>query len=290
MIRKILKMLRIPEQPVALVPFLFGAIDAGYFKTEILVPVGLGLLLLSIGSFVINEYIDSFDTDATNPRKDRRFNFAKHRKITLSIFLFLNLIGGAILIYYGLIIPLAIFLFFATFYSVPPLRFKGRFPWDMIAPLIAWGAVPYSLAFSLNGLPYSAIISVASLSMASFGIVMQGIHYLADAEEDKKAGLQNWCIVLGYHNFVRVIDKFAIAGLLGLLYLLYRHQSWWYYPIILASIYELLVIGYARAAIYQPTLERLHSIAIRSYKKGILVFIAVLAYQIWVILKLSGKI
>lgn len=290
MVRKIAKILRIPEQTVAVVPFLFGALDSGYLDVTRLIIVGIGLFLLSISFFVINEYVDSFDTDQTNPRKDAGFNFRKHRNIVLGIFVLLALSGSLIFASYGLFLPLVFFLFFGIFYSVPPLRFKGKFPWDMIAPLIAWGAVPYSLPFSLAGLPYSSIISVASLSMASFGIVMQGIHYLADAEEDKKAGLQNWCTVLGYKNFVRVIDKFAIAGLLGLLYLLYRHESFWYYPMILASIYELLVVGYARAAIYHPTLEKLQSIAIRSYRKGILIFLVVLAYQIWVILKISGRI
>lgn len=287
MVKKILKILRLPEQAVAIVPFLFGALDSKFYILNSLSWVGFGLFLLSIGSFVINEYFDSFDTDSTNLRKEHTFNFLKNKKIVLSLFGLFVLSGSVIFIFYGLFFPLLVFLFFGIFYSVPPLRFKGRFPWDMIAPLIAWGAVPYSLTFSLQGLPYASIINVASLSMASFGIVMQGIHYLADAQEDKKAGLQNWCTVLGYKNFVRVIDKFAIAGLLGILYLLYKHESWWYYPLILASVYELLVVGYARAAIYQPTLERLHSITVRSYKKGIVVFMAVLIYQIWVILKLS---
>lgn len=290
MFKRFFKILRLPEQTISLVPFLFGAMDSHFLKLDILVPVGFGLLLLSIGSFVINEYVDSFDTDARNPRKENHFNFSKNRKATVAFFALLNLAGGVIFIYYGLVIPLVVFLFFATFYSVRPFRFKGRFPWDMIAPLIAWGGVPYSLTFSLTGLPYASMISVATLSMGSFGIVMQGIHYLADAEEDKAAGLQNWCTVMGYKNFVRVIDKFAIGGLIGLLYLLYKHESWWYYPVILASIYELLIVGYARAAIYHPTLERLQSIAVRSYKKGIWVFLGILLYQIVIVLKLSGRL
>lgn len=285
MFKKTFKMLRIPEQSIALVPFLFGVLDSKFQNTNTILTVGFGLLLLSIGSFVINEFVDSFDTDSTNSRKERVFDFSKNKKTSLVIFALLNLAGGGIFIYFGLYIPLFVFLFFATFYSAPPVRFKGRFPWDMIAPLIAWGGVPYSLGFSLSGLPYESIISVASLTMVCFGIPMQGIHYLADAQDDSRAGLQNWCTVLGYRNFLRVIDKFAIAGLVGFMYLLYRHESWWYYPIILASIYELLVIGYARAAIYHPTLRRLQSIAIRSYKRGIWVFLFILAYQVWALSK-----
>lgn len=283
-------MLRLPQQSIALVPFILGALDANYLKLETLVCVGAGLLCLSIGSFVINEYVDSFDTDATNARKEKLFDFKNYRKSVLTIFILLNVLGSLIFIKYGLIIPLIAYLFVSFFYSVPPLRFKAHFPWDMIAPIIAWGAIPYSLAYSLNGLPYGSMIHVASLSMAFFGIPMQGIHYLADAEDDKKAGITNWCIVLGYKNFLRVIDKCAILGLLGFVYLVYRRESWWYYPVILASIYELLIIGYARASIYFPSFEKLHSIATRSYKKGVQVFGLILIWLIWALLKVSNTI
>lgn len=280
---KILKILRLPEQTVSLVPFLFGALDADLTNKQILFFLGLGLLLVSVSFFVINEFVDSFDTDQNNFRKDHGFNFLTNKKLILGLFFLLVISGSAIFLWYQQYFPLILILFFGIGYSVPPLRFKARFPWDMIAPLVAWGLVPYSLAFSLKGLPYENIISVASVSFALFGIPMQGIHYLADAESDKKAGLFNFCTVMGYKNFLRLIDKIAIGGLLGFIYLIYRHESWWYWPVILASIYELLIIGYARAAIYHPTLDKLHSIAIRSYKKGVSVFLLILIWLLWAI-------
>lgn len=285
MLKKFFKILRLPEQTVSLVPFLFGALDAGFHDLQTLFFLSLGLLLVSVSFFVINEYVDSFDTDQDNFRKDHDFNFLMNKKLILGLFFVLAISGSLIFIWYHQYFPLILILFFGIFYSVPPIRFKARFPWDMIAPLIAWGVIPYSLAFSLAGLPYENIISVASVSFALFGIPMQGIHYLADAETDKKAGLLNFCTVMGYKNFLRLIDKIAIGGLLGFIYLIYRHESWWYWPVILASVYELLIIGYARAAIYHPTLAKLQSVANRSYGKGIFVFILILIYQIWAIVR-----
>ncbi len=234
---------------------------------------------------MINEYVDSFDTDQNNSRKDSHFNFLTNEKTVLGLFFLLAFLGSLIFIWYRQYFPLILILFFGIGYSVPPFRFKARFPWDMIAPLISWGLIPYSLAFSLRGLPYEAMISVASVSFALFGISMQGIHYLADAETDKNAGISNWCTVMGYRNFLRLIDKIAIGGVLGFTYLVYKHERFWYWPVILAGIYELLIIGYARAAIYHPTLARLQSIANRSYRKGILVFVLILIFQIWAIVR-----
>jgi len=282
-IKKFLKVFRLPEQTIGIVPFFFGALDANYRNWNVLLPLGLGVFLISVSFFVINEYVDSFDTDKNNPRKTGSINFLQNRNLILGLYLLLTISGSILFIIHGQFFPLILCLFFGNFYSAPPLRLKGRFPWDMIAPLIAWGFVPYSMPFSLTHLSYESVLSVASLSLVMFGIPMQGIHFLADAESDKEAGIQNSCVVLGYRNFLRVIDKFAIAGLIGFTYLIYKHERWWYYPVILASIYELLVIGYARAAIYQPGLLRLQSIATRSYGKGILVFLLILIFQIWVL-------
>lgn len=289
MIKKIIKIFRIPEQTIAIVPFLFGALDSHFYNLTTLLILGIGLFLLSVSFFVINEYVDSFDTDQSNIRKEKTFNFLKNKKLIFGIYAILTIVGSAIFIYYKLYLPLLLILFFGNFYSVPPLRFKSRFPWDMIAPMIAWG-VPYSLAYSLQGLPYNAMLNVGSISFALFGIPMQGIHYLADAESDKKAGISNFCTVMGYRNFLRLIDKIAIGGLLGFVYLVYRNEQWWYYPVILASIYELLIIGYARAAIYFPSFSKLQSIANRSYAKGIKVFLLIVIFQIWALLKISGRI
>ncbi len=289
MIKKILKIFRLPEQTIAIVPFLFGALDSHFYNLQTLLILGIGLILLSVSFFVINEYVDSFDTDRSNIRKENTFNFLANRKLIFGLFTILTIAGSAIFIYYKLYLPLLLILFFGNFYSVPPLRFKSRFPWDMIAPMIAWG-VPYSLAYSLQGLPYASMLNVGAISFALFGIPMQGIHYLADGEADKKAGVSNFCTVMGYRNFLRLIDKIAIGALLGFVYLVYRNEQWWYYPVILAGIYELLIIGYARAAIYFPNFSKLHSIANRSYAKGIKVFLLIVIFQIWVILKISGKI
>lgn len=289
MVKKLLKLCRLPEQTIAIVPFLFGALDSHFYDLQTLLILGFGLFLLSVSFFVINEYVDSFDTDQNNARKENTFNFLHNRKLIFAVFSILTVTGSVIFVKYGLFFPLIIILFFGNFYSVPPLRFKSRFPWDMIAPMIAWG-IPYSLAFSLQGLPYDSMLSVGVISFALFGIPMQGIHYLADAEADKKAGISNFCTVLGYRNFLRLIDKIAIGGLLGFVYLVYRREQWWYYPVILASIYELLIIGYARAAIYFPKLLKLQSIANRSYDKGIKVFFLITVFQILAILKLSGRL
>lgn len=283
------KILRLPEQTIAIVPFLFGALDSHFYDLRTLSVLGFGLLLLSISFFVINEYVDSFDTDQSNVRKENSFNFIANRNLILGLFTILTITGSVIFIGFGLYLPLIIILFFGNFYSAPPLRFKGRFPWDMIAMMITWG-IPYSLTFSLQGLSYASMLNVGSISFALFGVPMQGIHYLADAETDEKAGISNFCTVMGYRNFLRLIDKISIGGLLGFIYLVYRREQWWYYPVILASVYELLVIGYARAAIYFPNFSKLQSIANRSYAKGIKVFILIVIFQIWAILKISGKI
>lgn len=280
---KLFKILRLPEQTIAVVPFLFGALDSGFRDYPTLLVVGLATVCLNLSFYVINGFIDAKDTDKNNGRNNFGFDFSGHRKLIFLLWLIFTLTGSLIFLRFGLYLPLFLLLFFGNFYSAPPIRFKARFPWDMIAPMIAAGLIPYSLTYSLVGLPYESIINVGSVSFALFAIPMQGIHYLADAEDDKKAGIVNFCTVMGYRPFLRLIDKIAIGGLLGFIYLIYRHERFWYWPVILASIYELLIIGYARAAIHHPTLQRLQSIANRSYQKGILVFALILIFQIWVL-------
>ncbi len=285
--KKYLKLLRLPQQSIALVPLLFGALDAKYYNWSVLTSIAIGVFLISISHFVINEYVDSQDTDQFNERNKTDLNHRQHKNIIFAIYIFLTIAGSAIFLYYHLYIALALYLFFGNFYSIKPLRFKANFPWDMIAPAIAWGAVPYSIAFTLNHLPYEAMVSVASVSGLLFGFGMQAVHYLADGQADKKAGIKNWCTVLGYKNFLRIVDKVAIASLMGFVYLVYRHESWWYYPLIFNLAYMLIIIGYARAAIYEPNLDRLHSIARRSFRRGVWMFAAIMVYLILALWKNS---
>lgn len=276
---------RIPEQTIYLVPYFFGILASGYRDLDVVFTVALGLFLLGLAAFITNEYVDSFDTDKVNTRNKAPLDFQKYKKIILLIFLALTLGGSTIFIYYQLYIPLFLLYLFGFFYSFPPLRFKGRFPWDMIAPIISAGLAPYSIGFSLSHLPYEAMLSTGFIVLGCMGFCFQGIHELADAESDKKGGLTTWATVLGYHNYLRVIDKVAILGVLAFGYMVYRHENWWLYPTIIILVYQLLVIGYARAAIYQPGLERLHSIGKRAFPIGAGLLIGILIFQIWALTK-----
>ncbi len=273
--------MRIPEQVIYIVPYLFGILASNFRDYQTIFYVGLGLVFLGISAFMVNEYIDSFDTDSENDRNKAPLDFKKYKLPILGIATFFGIMGGLIFIYYELFVALILLLIFGFLYSIPPVRFKGRFPWDMVANLIAAGFVPYSLGFNLNNLPYDVMLTSGFIVLACLGFCFQGIHELADAEADKKAGLNTWATVLGYHNFLRILDKVAILGLLAFAYMVYRHESWWLYPTIIILAYQLLVIGYARAAIYQPDLKRLHSIGKRSFPIGAMMLIAIMIFQIW---------
>lgn len=277
-----LEIFRIPEQAIYLVPFLFGMLDSGFRDNQTILIVGIGLIFLGLAAFATNEYVDGLDTDKFNDRnKNAPLDFKKYKSAIIAVFLFFSFIGSVIFLYYHLFIPLILLYIFGMFYSLPPLRFKGRFPWDMIAPLLSCGLAPYLIGFNLAGLPFETVLSISLLSLGAIGFCFQGIHEIADLEADKKAGLATWATILGYHNFLRILDKVAIAGLLGIIYLVYRHENWWIYPMLIVSSYQLLVIGYMRAAIYQPGLTRLHSIGKRAFPIGAAMLIGILIFQIW---------
>lgn len=280
-IQKFLMALRITEQTIYLTPYFFGILASGYRQHTNIYIVALGLAALGLAAFITNEYVDSFDTDKENKRKSAPMDFSQNKLPITIIFILLTIAGSIIFIFYGLIFQLLLLYLFGFFYSFPPLRFKGRFPWDIIAPSISCGLVPYSIGFAFVGSSYGAMLTAAFAVLICAYFCFQGIHEVIDLEADKRGGLTTWATVLGYRSYLRILEMVAILGLLISGYMLYKHESWWLYPVVVVLIYQVLVIGYIRAAVYQPGLERLHKLGKRAFKLGAVALTLILIFQIW---------
>jgi lycopene elongase/hydratase (dihydrobisanhydrobacterioruberin-forming) len=155
------------------------------------------LIFANIYLYGINDYFDN-DTDKYNIKKESkesRLDSISSRKIVLYYILFFILISNLIL----WLLPntqsqlfLIIFLFLATFYSAPPLRFKKRTIVDSLSNVlyIIPALVSFNLIFTKFGVDWLIIVSAWSWAAA-----MHLFSAIPDIEPDKKAGLKTTAIL-----------------------------------------------------------------------------------------------
>lgn len=245
-----IKMLRIKQQTILTIIFLLGALDAGLFRISAVIEIFLSLLILGLASFFLNDYFDSKDTDQFSYR-ERVKQAAVSPKIVLIIWLIFTIIGSAIMLYHGLIWQLIILEFIGIFYNAPPFRFKAYFPWDIVS-LFVQTFVIYEISFSMVGLPWTAAINSAFITLSIFLAIGEFILLIMDREADQKANLKNSAVVIGYKWLIRLGKVTCIGAVVGFCYLIYTRSFWWYYPLILAIPYFGYAVGRLREAVYLP--------------------------------------
>lgn len=255
MFKKILKILRLGDHPSILIYFLAGSLDSGFLNFQKILVILFGLFCLSISAFVINEYIDSFDTDKFSLRDPKNGDVKSifSRRGILLLWLIFASLGCGVLLFYQLFWQAALIIIPITLYSLPPLRFKARFLLDIAALVLSFMIAPYSIGFALQNKP---IVEMFQFPFFAFTLALapaEAIHFLVDIGADEKAGLRSTAVVLGRKNLIRLSKIFLISGALVLSILIYQHSHWWYYPLILALPYVGYAVGRLREVVYDPS-------------------------------------
>ncbi len=183
-------------------PFLVGA--AALESLEVFLDPWFYILFIyflipaNIYLYGINDYFD-FDTDKYNIKKEDKESRLEDKDIRkkLKVFINLFLIISIVLI---ILLPqnlakllLVLFLFLATFYSAPPLRFK-RYPLiDSLSNVLY--IFPGLIIFAL----YSHNLALWSVIIASWSwaAAMHLFSAILDIMPDKKAGLKTTAVLFG---------------------------------------------------------------------------------------------
>jgi len=228
--------------------------------SELLSPVSIGLFVYflfpaNLFLYGINDVFDA-DVDATNPKKDEReVRYEGSRLVPVAVAL-TGLAGLALVPYfalrgaYGAAFVTSLYLFLATEYSAPPLRFKTVPFFDSISnglyilpAVVAWTAIEGSLP------PMAAVAGgwLWTMGMHTFSAI-------PDIEPDREAGIRTTATELGEFNtylycattwllaaavFVSVHPFFTVLLLLypllvfGVVYSdVDVDDAYWWYPII----------------------------------------------------------
>ena len=242
----VLKAMRLSEQPTIVVSFFYGLLDVGVFhNVEIIhyISVGLGLLLISIGSFVLNEFSDK-DTDASQlDRKPSQITGGVTLLAVLCLVvpgMILGIHGGAPLCTGGTCI-------LALFYSLQKINLKRRAFFDLASLGFSFVVFPYlapreilASRFQTTHIPSVTLLNLAFLVF--FLAACNLIAMIRDVDADADAGIRNTTVRIGLENSLRLgLSLTVVAYILGAI-LVYQQVHWWYYPVflfipILASIY-----------------------------------------------------
>ncbi|MFT4305105.1 MAG: prenyltransferase [Candidatus Woesearchaeota archaeon] len=161
------------------------------------------LIFANVYLYGINDYFDN-DTDKYNlkkeGKKESRLDNINSRRILLFYILFFIILSNLILIFLPTIeskLYLIIFLFLATFYSAPPLRFKKRRIIDSLSNILY--IIPALVSFSLIAVDIKIDWFIIT-SAWSWAFAMHLFSAIPDIEPDKKAKLKTTAILFGQTN------------------------------------------------------------------------------------------
>ncbi len=279
-----IKMLRLNHQPGIVVAFLFGSIDASFFPLIPLIKIGIGLLAWSISIFFINDFFDKGDTDKFSFRDRILKNSHVSPQIVWVIWFLLTAISAGLLFQYHLYWQFFILLFTGNFYSIPPLRFKAYFPWDLIA-ISSWLVVGYSIPFTLQGIPLAQTFTIPFFVLALVLGTSEFIHFLVDIQADTKGGLHNTAVALAPNTLLRIAKVSLISAAICLCYLIWNRSNWWYYPLIPIIPYIGYALGRVREVMYKPDdgIKTLNT----AYNRGVRIGNFLVVYQVIIIAYLT---
>lgn len=246
------KIMRLPHQLFCLVPLLLGILDSSNKLTSpTLLFFFAGFLLASTAGFVINEYIDSFDTDKfsadTRSSKDGKLN----RNIVLTLLIGLTLLSFFFFWLSGLtgfLIGLAIYALMQI-YSLPKIRLKNSKYFDVLDQIVAWGILPYLAPFFITGSP------IAWLPLVFMLLFLTGASAIApiiDISGDKQGGLVNTTVFWGYKKSLTLCFFSLYSSFIICLFFIYTHQYPWYWLMLPPGMLALGAVGYARGNVNRP--------------------------------------
>jgi len=278
-IKPLIKAMRLEEQSIVLVSYLYGWLDSHSFvKQQLnrLVYSGVGLVFLSVVSFLVNEYIDAKDTDQFRQDKQPMSTINSTSFVaTVAIFGILGIIIAARQGFFwaGIIMLLA-----GIAYSWPPLRTKNRSLWDFFTLAFLFVIIPYLIPYRLSK---ASILSINWLGLLFFLLLALASNLLAivrDIEPDRQANLTTTGTVLGYKKTL-ILGALALGASLFLAgVMLYQKIGWWYYPTIPFALATLCIVSFCAGSRFET--KRIAFYCRKAIKVGVKITYLIIAYQL----------
>ena len=193
-------------------------------------------------SFAIN---DSFDVEEDMFKESRRNpvttgEVTKDQAVTFSYSL--ALVGQLLSAWFG---PVVFFYYLGLtllsfFYSAPPLRFKSRFPLDILSHGLFFGSMILLLPALIFG-SFTAGVVLIAISIFSLSATIELWNHIADYKSDMKARLKTAVCVLGLEKSERIAKILAVLFPLTLVPL--YHNGAYFLPFIAVTSLYLLVFA-----------------------------------------------
>lgn len=102
-------------------------------------------------------------------------------------------------------------------YSVPPLRFKARGGWGLLADAAGSSLFPAILAARLAGAEDIAWLALVAAFALAFGVRGIAWHQIGDEAADRKAGVSTYVVRRGRATTARIVHLLAVPVELGAL-------------------------------------------------------------------------
>lgn len=276
-IKPVIKAMRLEEQSILIVSYLYGWLDSHTFvKQQInrLVSSGIGLILISIVSFLVNEYIDAKDTDQYREDKNDETPPASTflAAIILCVFFGLIIAWRQGFLWQGVVLVMA-----GIIYSLPPIRTKNRPFWDFFTLALLFVVIPYLLPYWWQG----NFLNFSWLSLGFlllFALTSNLIAVVRDIEPDQKAKLTTTGTVLGYKRTLILGAIMMIASLIMAGVMLYQRIGWWYYPTFLFALAVLCIVSFCAGSRFKP--QRVAHYCRQAIKVGVKITYLVIVYQL----------
>jgi 4-hydroxybenzoate polyprenyltransferase len=266
-----LKVFRLKEILPGAAPFFLAVLDTNVWPNwgQFLILVG-GFYLLFISSFLINEYVDSFDTDKFNAERGKAITkHAVSRKFTLAAFFTASFFSTLLLFLLGQLWVALIGLTLLTLYSAKPVRLKARPFLDLAAVTIGFVLLPYLSYHLLVG---QNITGITALTLAFFSLGFVAIDLVAEGADfwaDKRASLKTTAVLLGeYKNLLAIQFLSLTSAFLGILTIILTGH-WWYFYVV-AAVFFLFTAAQFGLTIYKDK-DRLHELLRTGERFGVFI-------------------
>ena len=252
MAKEILKAMRLSEQPTIVVSFFYGILDLSpFYRSRIIdyVSVGAGLVMISVGSFVLNDYSDKkSDTNRTDRQPSEISGGATLLAVLCLVVpgIILGSYGGAPLCAIGACI-------FGLLYSLPKIQLKRIAVLDLASLGLCFVILPYMAPseilvgrYQILHIPPVSLLNLAFL--VSFLSSCNLIAMIRDIDADFQAGVWNTTVRVGLENSLRLGLSFTVVAYIIGTILVYQQAHWWYYPAYLCTPIVATIYGFGLGA------------------------------------------
>lgn len=283
-----LRVFRAREVAPGITPILIASLDTSLrLDLPKILFLTIGFLCIFFSSFLINELVDSYDTDKFNPERDKAItNHGVPRNFTIFAFVITSILGIIILTFLNLFWAAIGGFLLLVAYSLPPIRIKSRPILDLVAVTIGFVVLPYISYFFVSSQPITwhepLVLLFFTCGFFAIDLVAEG----ADLIADKKAGLLTTAVMLGERNNLLVISFLALSSVIFGVLAIILTGHWWYFYIVVMMFFLFTAAQFGLEIIQHK--KRVHELLRTGEKFGIfaagigtiIVIITVLVYYI----------